>query len=97
CAGHIGRQDGDASLDRLNRYGSLLPAPYSFSSRSCFTSPPASAENVADIGAAGQVTHSEPQPPALKLEIRRPPPIPIALPWFFGARATVSKAKRMRS
>jgi hypothetical protein len=29
----------------------------------------AGAENVADIGAAGQVTHAEPQQPALELEI----------------------------
>ena len=40
----------------------------------------AGAEDVADIGAAGQVTHAEPQQPALELEILAHTPDPHPLP-----------------
>jgi len=40
----------------------------------------AGAEDVADIGAAGQVTHAEPQQPALELEILAHTADPIPLP-----------------
>jgi hypothetical protein len=49
----------------------------------------AGAEDVADIGAAGQVTYAEPQQPALEVEILAHAAIPIALPWPFAARATI--------
>ena len=40
----------------------------------------AGAVDVADIGAAGQVTHAEPQQPALELEILAHTADPIPLP-----------------
>jgi hypothetical protein len=40
----------------------------------------AGAEDVADIGAAAQITHAEPQQPTLELEILTHAAYPIALP-----------------
>ena len=62
-------QYGEGRLDRSDRRGGSFPAPYNFRSRNCLTSARPALRDAADIEAAGQVTHAEPQQPALELEI----------------------------